>query len=163
MTKISLRRRLSDWFNRDDGRVRVNYLAYPNPSEADVEAVRRGLSRYNEKFTSNAPQQRLGCFARDEANRIVAGAHGTITWSWLYIERLWVEEALRGRGVGTEVLARLERLALSEGVFRFHVGTTSFQALDFYLKQGYEVYAQLEDNPPGYTDYSLKKIIDLNP
>ena len=82
-------------------------------------------------------------------------------WGWLYIERLWVDEALRGQGVGTRVMARMERVALAEGVHRFQVGTTSFQALDFYIKQGYEVFAQLEDHPPGCTDYMLKKVIDL--
>lgn len=160
--KVSLRRRVSDWFKRDNGQVTLSYIAQFDPADEDIEAVRRGLTAYNEQFTGQVPQQKLACFARNEANRVVGGAHGTVTWGWLYIERLWVDESLRGTGVGGEVLARLERLALADGVFRFHVGTTSFQALDFYLKQGYEVYAQLEDYPPGHTDYSLKKIIELN-
>ena len=29
--------------------------------------------------------------------------------------------------------------------------------------KGYEVFAQLEDSPPGHTDYYLKKRIELNP
>lgn len=163
MNKVTLRRRLSDWFRRDSGSTRLTYSAQTDPDEDAIEAVRRGLVAYNEQFTGPQPQTKVGCFARDESGRVVAGAHGTIGWGWLYIERLWVEENLRGKGVGTQVMARLERLALAQGVFRFHVGTTSFQALDFYIQQGYEVYAQLEDNPPGFTDYMLKKIIDLEP
>ena len=160
--KVTLRRRLSDWFRRD-GRPRIAYLAEKDPSPADVEAVRRGLRAYNHRFAGELGERRYGCFGRDETGRVIGGAHGTVAWSWLYVERLWVEDGYRGQGVGAEILARLERLALSDGIFRFQVETTSFQALDFYLKQGYEVYAQLEDSPPGYTDYSLKKVIDLNP
>ena len=163
MNKITLRRRVSDWLKREKRNVRLTYNAGNDPQAEDIEAVRRGLTAYNEKYTGDTPRQAIGCFARDESGRIVAGAHGTITWGWLYTERLWVDEPLRGLGVGAEVLARLERVALAQGVHRFHVGTTSFQALDFYLKQGYEVFAQLEDHPPGHTDYQLKKLIELNP
>jgi hypothetical protein len=38
-----------------------------------------------------------------------------------------------------------------------HLETTSFQALDFYLKNGYEVFGQLEGKPAGHTWYYLKK------
>lgn len=163
MKKVTLKRRLSDWFRRDDGYLRLTYKAAVEPGDDEIEAVRKGLVAYNEKFTGEIPQVPVGCFARDETGRIVAGAHGKMMWGWLYTERLWVDESLRGKGIGSEVLARLERMALAEGIHRFHVGTTSFQALDFYIKQGYEVFAQLEDHPPGYTDYSLKKVIDLAP
>ncbi|MEL7311580.1 MAG: GNAT family N-acetyltransferase [Pseudomonadota bacterium] len=161
--KITLRRRLSDWLRRGDGKPKLKFAAVLDPSSEDIDAVARGLRAYNNQFAGPLNERKLGCFVRDETDRIVGGAHGHVIWSWLYIERLWVESDLRSRGVGAEVLARLERLALSEGVFRFHVQTTSFQALDFYRKQGYEVYAELEDNPPGFTDYSLKKRIELNP
>ena len=161
--RVTLRRRLSDWLRGSRTRATLSYEAGEDPSEDEVAAVQRGLASYNEQFTGAAPQVRVGAFARDAAGRIVAGAHGTITWGWLYVERLWVDETLRGQGVGTEVLARLERAALARGVFRFRVDTASFQALDFYIKQGYEVFAQLEDSPPGYTDYFLRKRIELNP
>ncbi|MEM6818226.1 MAG: GNAT family N-acetyltransferase [Pseudomonadota bacterium] len=161
--KVSLRRRVSDWLRRGDGLPKLNYDALVDPDPKDVEAVARGLRAYNNRFAGPLNEKQLGCFVRDTSGRVVGGSHGHVLWSWLYIERLWVESDLRSHGVGAQVLARLERLALSEGVHRFHVQTTSFQALDFYIKQGYEVYAQLEDNPPGHTDYSLKKIINLQP
>ena len=161
--KITLRRRLSDWLRSGGSQPKLTFDATLDPNAEDVEAVARGLRAYNNQFAGALNERKLGCFARDETGRVVGGAHGHVVWSWLYIERLWVESDLRGAGVGAQVLARIERLALAEGVFRFHVQTTSFQALDFYRKQGYEVYAELEDNPPGFTDYSLKKRIELNP
>ena len=50
------------------------------------------------------------------------------------------------------------RMALALGVDRGYLETTSFQARPFYEKMGYEVFAELEDQPPGHTCYYLKKI-----
>ena len=42
------------------------------------------------------------------------------------------------------------------GVHRAYLETTDFQALDFYVGLGYEVFAQLENQPPGHTCYYMK-------
>lgn len=162
MTKIKLRRRLSDWLRRPGSKSALRYEAVPHPDRADVEAVRRGLVAYNEQFTGEVPQVPVAAFVRDNTGRVRGGATGYLGWGWLYVERLWVDEDLRGQGVGSELMARIERLALAEGITRFQLGTTSFQALDFYKGIGYEVFAELEDHPPGFTDYFLKKTIDLS-
>jgi hypothetical protein len=38
--------------------------------------------------------------------------------------------------------------------------TFSFQALDFYKKHGYVVFAKLNDIPPGHSRYYLKKLLE---
>lgn len=40
-----------------------------------------------------------------------------------------------------------------------HLDTFDFQAKDFYLKNGYEVFGVLEDCPKGHKRYYLKKNI----
>lgn len=162
MERVTLRRRLSDWLRRPGSKSALRYEAGPEPDPAAVEAVRRGLVAYNEQFTGEIPQTSVAAFVRDNTGRVRGGATGYIGWGWLYVERLWVDEALRGNGVGRELMARIERLALAEGITRFQLGTTSFQALEFYQGIGYEVFAELHDHPPGFTDYFLKKTIDLS-
>ena len=51
----------------------------------------------------------------------------------------------------------MEQYAQSKGISNYHLETTSFQALPFYQKQGYEVFGQLPDMPPGHISYFLKK------
>ena len=51
----------------------------------------------------------------------------------------------------------MEQYAQSKGITHYHLETTSFQALPFYQKQGYEVFGQLPDMPPGHISYFLKK------
>jgi len=68
-----------------------------------------------------------------------------------------VDERLRGRGYGRELLAAAEQEAVRHGCRAAHLDTMSFQALPFYLKQGYTVFGELHDWPPGHARYFLQK------
>lgn len=89
--------------------------------------------------------------AKNEQGESVGGIHGDMYWDWLYIDTLWVDEKYRGKGVGSQLLDDLERLAISKGVFGGHLETTDFQALEFYKKKGYKVFGELNDKPIGHT------------
>ncbi len=52
---------------------------------------------------------------------------------------------------------RSEAEAIAMGVQRAYLETTDFQALGFYRRRDYEVFAQLEDQPPGHVCYYLRK------
>lgn len=160
MTKLTLKRRMSDWL-RGTRASALHFEAMENPPEESCQAVYRGLVAYNQQFIGVMDHTPVGSFVRDDTGRIRGGATGKIGWGWLTLDLLWIDENLRGTGVGSRLLAQIERLALKRGIYRFKVSTASFQALDFYKTNGYELYATLEDHPPGHTDYSLKKVIDL--
>ena len=70
--RVTLRRRLSDWLRGNRSRASLAYEAVEDPADDDIAAVQRGLSSYNEQFTGDAPQIRLGAFARDATGRISA-------------------------------------------------------------------------------------------
>ena len=56
-----------------------------------------------------------------------------------------------------QLLQKLEEYAFSKGITNYHLETTSFQALEFYKKQGYELFGELPDMPPSFTSYFLMK------
>ena len=60
-------------------------------------------------------------------------------------------------GWGGRLLATMEQYDGSKGITNVHLETTSFQALPFYQKQGYAVFGELPDMPPGHITYFLKK------
>ncbi|MEO1034425.1 MAG: GNAT family N-acetyltransferase [Pseudomonadota bacterium] len=159
--KLSLKRRLSDWLGGKRART-LHFEAMEHPPSDMTEKVLRGLMTYNNQFLDSKLRVPVGVYVRDDAGRIRGGATGQIAWDWLHVELLWVDDELRSEGIGSRLLAQIERMALSRGVHRFRLSTASFQAREFYQKQGYEVFAVLEDSPPGHTDYSMKKIIDLS-
>ena len=136
----------------------IKFDTTESPAEEDVAYILKHLRAYNRSQAAEQPQRKLAVFARDQDNTIVGGATGEVNWGWLYVEMLWVHEANRGNGIGSELLARIEETARSFNVVGYHLGTTDFQALDFYLRAGYEVWGQLPDFPPGHTNYSLRKL-----
>ena len=94
----------------------------------------------------------------DEDGNMIAGCIATIyCWKILYVELLWVDEAYRKCGLGTTLLNELEKAALEADCSLIHLDTFDFQAKDFYLKHGFEVFGVLEDCPENHSRYYLKK------
>ena len=69
-----------------------------------------------------------------------------------------VDKGHQKKGLGASLLAELEEKAEKAGVSSITLSTKSYQAKDFYIKQGYEIYASLEDVPQiGVTKYHFIK------
>ncbi|MCE9923926.1 GNAT family N-acetyltransferase [Aeromonas media] len=127
------------------------------PHDHEFEALRNGLNGFNVAVTGQLLRERIASFIKDEEGAVLGGILGEIKWGWLHIEGLWVDETIRHDGWGGRLLGAMEQYAQSQGITNYHLETTSFQALPFYQKQGYEVFGQLPDMPPGYVSYFLKK------
>ncbi len=163
MSKLALKRRLSDWLTgrRAD---KFSFETTEYPGEGVLTAIRNGLGQASAPAASAAAARdrlTVAVVARDDAERVRAGVVAFVENGWLTTELHWVDEPLRGRGIGTRLLAMIERFALSRGVYRFRLDTSERPALLFYQYNGYEVYAELPEHPPGQTRYSLSKVIDL--
>jgi ribosomal protein S18 acetylase RimI-like enzyme len=133
--------------------------AFDPPSES-LTPIERGLHQFNLSHLGEEviyDYHRVAIFAKDETGTVIGGVHGELCWDWLYIKSLWVEKKYRGQGVGTELVRLIEEAAVSRGFFGSHLETTDFQALGFYLAQGYEVFGELEGKPAGSTWYYLRK------
>lgn len=95
---------------------------------------------------------------KDDKGMIIAGIKADIYhWGILYIELLFVDENHRHNGLGSTLLQKVEQEAKAMGATLAHLDTFDFQAHDFYLKHGYEVFGVLEDCPKDHKRYYLKK------
>lgn len=130
-----------------------------NPEKEQIRCVERALGRYNEGFTGKEVSRRYAVLARDSAGQVVGGLIAWISWGWCYIETLWLAEELRGRGVGRRLLEAGERHAVELGADKAYLWTASFQSPKFYLANGYTVFGQLEDCPPGHIKFYLRKTL----
>jgi len=64
---------------------------------------------------------------------------------WFYLTDLFVEKDYRLLGLGTELLAALEVKINSIGVRNIWTWTAGYEARGFYVRQGYEIFAEMED------------------
>ena len=85
---------------------------------------------------------------------------GEICWNWLEIQYLYVEPEHRGHGYGKKLIQEAERIANEKQCDFMKVDTLSFQALDFYKKEGFEVYGVIE-NAGRHTHYYMKKTLSF--
>ena len=93
------------------------------------------------------------------ADRLVGGATGATedVWQWLTVGVMWVDEELRGRGLGRALLSQLEDQARRRGCRWAKLNTFDFQAPDFYRGCGYVEYGREVDYPPGHINVLMRK------
>lgn len=77
----------------------------------------------------------------------------------LAINVLFVDEKYRHKGLGSILLNKVEAEAKAMGAKLVHLDTFDFQAKDFYLKHGYEIFGVLENCPVAHTRYYMKKAL----
>jgi ribosomal protein S18 acetylase RimI-like enzyme len=125
-------------------------------SEQERELIVRALIRYNDTRAQSEDYRDLFALARHNGE-LVGGLIGYTHWDWLFIKQLWVSEAFRRRGIGSNLLRAAEHESQDRGCLHAHCDTFDFQALPFYRVLGYRVFGRLDDYPAGHTRYFLQK------
>lgn len=92
--------------------------------------------------------------------QLAGGIVGKGHYDTLHISLLGVDSKFQKFGVGSKLIQAMEEQANREGVKTITLTTKAYQALGFYLKNGYEIFGELEDVPMvGTTKYYLVKRI----
>jgi GNAT superfamily N-acetyltransferase len=136
------------------GALPLEFDAAPAPETRATLA--REINDFNSRAFPYAPV-RFAFLSRDAAGALQAGVMGTMSWGWLFVEAVWVSEALRGRGVGRALMAAAERHALQSGCHSVWLDT--FRAEPFYLGLGYETFGVLDDYPAGQRRAFMRKAL----
>lgn len=140
----------------------INYVIEESTRE-EYGTVNNGIVEYN---LSKVPFTQEPSFI--SINRVIKGINGEVLaginsllycWNCLYVDVLWVKEEYRKEGYGSILLNEVEKIAREKGCNLIHLDTFDFQAKDFYLKHGYEVFGVLDDCPMGHKRYYMKKNI----
>jgi ribosomal protein S18 acetylase RimI-like enzyme len=135
----------------------------PHASDEQRRAVSDRLDLFNVATTGLDEWHTVSIFLRDPDDEIVGGILGDTWGGWLHVTYLWVAEPFRGRGHARALLRAAERFAVERGCSASRLETLSFQAPGFYAKQGYEVYAVLDDFPPGHKQFYLRRALTVAP
>jgi len=139
----------------------INIQQQDQPLAEDRAYVSQQFRAFNDQQCGVFPSKEVNLFAYAPDQQIIGGLFGEISWGWLHVDTLWIAESYRQSGIGTSLMDRAEAEARKMDVHQAYLETTDFQALGFYEKRGYQVFAQLENQPPGHTCYYMKKIMKL--
>ncbi|WP_028551985.1 GNAT family N-acetyltransferase [Paenibacillus sp. UNC451MF] len=128
-------------------------------NSGDKSFVRDRMIEFNLKHFPDdlkGRYQEVNLFLKNAAGQIFGGITGEICWNWCEIHYLFVNEELRKQGYGKKLLAEAEKIAKEKKCEFIKLDTLSFQAKDFYIKQGYEVFGTIQ-NAGRHKHYYLKK------
>lgn len=128
---------------------------------AENSAIQEALTEYNIRIVPTLPRaeiRKLDFALKNDEGSLIGGINAEyVNWGILFISLFFVEEQYRSRGYGSRLLSHVEKIAKENGCYLAHTDTLEFQAKNFYLKHGYEVFGILDDCPRGYKRFYLKK------
>ncbi|MNN10306.1 Acetyltransferase (GNAT) family protein [compost metagenome] len=134
------------WIDKENSNVRKKIIDY-NLSKVSPDILKDDIGT-------------VEITIQNDNDEVVAGITASIYWKQMHVDYLWVQESLRGQNKGSELFAKAESIARQHHCRYIQLETFSFQAPEFYKKQGFTVFGMLEDSPcDGATQYFLKKVL----
>jgi GNAT superfamily N-acetyltransferase len=128
------------------------------PDDDERAVIMDGLHAYNETQVGGSGSRPLAILVRNpETQKVIGGLLGRTYLGLLTVERFFLPEDLRRDRLGSRILAMAENEARQRGCTRAVLSTLHFQAPDFYSKQGWEVAARIDCEPPGHTRFYMTK------
>ena len=128
----------------------------------EAELIVNGIVEYNLSkvpLTQESPFIWINRVITDENENIIAGINSKMyCWKCLYIDVLWVKDGYIKHGLGSKLLDEVEKIAKEKGCYIIHLDTFDFQAKEFYIKHGYEIFGILDDCPLEHKRYYMKKV-----
>lgn len=135
---------MSDFYN-------INELT----DQQDFQTLIDGLNAYNtEKCPDRFEEinQKIHLVVKNENEEVIGGLLSSLGYfKGLEIYILWIKEGYRKNNLGSLLLTEAENRARELGGYKVMLDTFSFQAKDFYLKNGYKIIGEMKDFPKGHT------------
>jgi ribosomal protein S18 acetylase RimI-like enzyme len=128
-------------------------------SDTDSAALHAAIHEFNFAATGYRDDRGLSCFVRDDEGELVAGIEGFTWGGYARIDYFWVHENLRGRGIGTRLLAAAENEARQRRCLKVVLDTHSFQAPELYRSLGYREVGTSSDVPVGFSETHFEKLL----
>lgn len=116
-----------------------------SPQPEDIQCVKGKLANYTIEKSGLGKTKKIVLLAKNAENAVIAALLGFTFGGWFHMETLWVDEAVRGKGLGKNLVRRAEEEAVARGCRIVNVETFSFQAPEFYRKLNYEQLGEADD------------------
>jgi GNAT superfamily N-acetyltransferase len=122
------------------------------------EAIGGGLNAFNDEVTGYGDRRPLAVVVREpDTGKILGGAIGRSSFGLLFLELFYLPKALRGSGLGTEILRMFEDEGRRRRCRSAVLYTISFQAPGFYERNGWRRFGEIACDPPGTSRVFMTK------
>jgi len=135
----------------------VEIIYTSQPSLEEIQALYDGIATHAQLKKNQPPIESFGFFVYSDSQKVLAGCNGAILYGCLYIDSLWVDEAMQHQDFGARLIASAECLGKEKGCLFSTVNTMDWEALGFYQKLGYEIEFQRMGYLNESTMYFLRK------
>ncbi|EAV9820586.1 GNAT family N-acetyltransferase [Listeria monocytogenes] len=112
--------------------------------------VIEGLLEHKERLGYDIPKSdvvHIGFAALNESGEIVGGVTAKISYGELHVSLLSVDQNTQSSGVGSELMAQIERYGRANNCHHISLTTFSYQAPEFYKKCGFTELGRVKDFP----------------
>ncbi|MEX0347969.1 MAG: GNAT family N-acetyltransferase [Paracoccaceae bacterium] len=125
-------------------------LRVPNP-QADQVAAEIEAALLASLAVTNTQSENSSFVLEERApdGRLLAGLTASTSYGWLLVKTLWVDDALRGQGMGRRLMQAAEDKGREIGCHGAWLDTSNPEAHAFYRRLGYSDFGTLQ-NTPGY-------------
>ncbi|AOF00437.1 MULTISPECIES: GNAT family N-acetyltransferase [Serratia] len=125
-----------------------------------TSCIADGLDRFNDEYIGYGDRQPLAVVIKDpDSGEVLGGITGRSSLGLLFLELFYLPEALRGAGVGSELLRRFEQEGRRRGCLSAVLYTISFQAPGFYQRHGWRRMGEVPCLPPGTSRVFMTKTL----
>jgi len=134
-------------------------VAVTDAPDARVEAaIGEGLRRFNAQQSGIDDSRPLAVVVSDpDTNEVLGGITGRTSLGLLFIDLVFLPDALRGDGLGSRILKLAEDEGRRRGCRAAMLYTISFQAPGFYARHGWRVFGEIACDPPGTSRIFMTK------
>jgi GNAT superfamily N-acetyltransferase len=129
-------------------------------SQNALNLIRESLFRFNVSKAGDHGYEPLNLILKDGRDKTAGGLIGTTYWNWLHIDFMWVDESIRRKGYGRQLVLAAEKVAYRRRCYHAYLETFSFQnALAFYESLGYIQFGVIGSFPGVHQKYFLEKAL----
>jgi GNAT superfamily N-acetyltransferase len=125
---------------------------------AAEEAIGGGLKKFNEEQSGISDALPLAVILKDpDGGETLGGAIGRTSLGLLFLDLFFLPQTLRGAGLGTQILRMFEDEGRRRGCRSAMLYTISFQAPEFYARNGWQRFGEIPRDPPGTSRIFMTK------
>ena len=143
--------------NFGDTQIRVT----DHPTSSDHASVLQTLRAFTIETVPVLDNHDFAALITNAEGDVIGGLVATSRWGGFLIDMLALPQSLRGRGLGSHLLALAEQAARDRKCHHMLLDTQAFQARAFYEKHGFTLFGQIDGPAPYYPRYFMKRTLSL--